>query len=133
MIGAATRRLIRERAEDRCEYCRTRQEDEPFLTYQVEHIVALKHGGGHEEGNLALACSHCNLHKGPNLAGIDPDTGSVEPLFNPRQQRWSDHFAFSGCEILGTSPCGRATVRVLAMNASARMDLRREILAAGST
>ena len=126
MVGAATRRLVRERAEDRCEYCRTRQADEPFITYQTEHVSAIQHGGGDEEDNLALACSHCNLHKGPNLAGIDPLTDAIEPLFHPRRQPWDEHFEFQGPLVAGKTPCGRATVRVLAMNAEARVDLLQE-------
>ncbi len=115
MISAATRRLIRERAEHRCEYCRTRQDDEPFITYQIEHVVAIQHGGGDEEGNLALACSHCNVHKGPNLSGIDPETGTVEPLFHPRRQRWGEHFEFHGPEIFGKNP-QRSSNRAIAKN-----------------
>ncbi len=127
MIGAATRRLVRTRAENCCEYCGTRQDDEPFVTYQVEHVVAVQHGGGDDDGNLALACSHCNLHKGPNLAGIDPVLKRIEPLFHPRMQSWADHFEFVGGQVVGKTPCGRATVRVLAMNAQARIDLRQEV------
>jgi hypothetical protein len=132
MVGAATRRLVRERAEHRCEYCRTRQADEPFIAYQTEHIIAIQHGGGDEEDNLALACSHCNLHKGPNLAGIDTVSGNIEPLFHPRQQLWEEHFEFQGPYIAGKTPRGRATIRVLAMNAEARVDLRRETLGSES-
>ena len=127
MIGAEVRRRVRERAGDRCEYCHTRQADEPFISYQVEHIIAIQHGGGDGEENLALACSHCNLHKGPNLAGIDPTTGELEPLFNPRRQSWDEHFEDRGIWIEGTTPCGRAIVRVLAMNAQARVELRQEL------
>jgi hypothetical protein len=129
MIGAEVRRRVRERAGDRCEYCHTRQADEPFVAYQVEHIVARQHSGGDEEDNLALACSHCNLHKGPNLAGIDPATGNLAPLFHPRRQSWDEHFAVGGALIEGKTSCGRVTVRVLAMNAEARVDLRRELTA----
>ena len=128
MIGAAARRLVRQRAENRCEYCRTHQDDEPFVTYQVEHITALQHGGSDEDGNLALACSHCNLHKGPTLSGIDPVTNTIETLFDPRRQSWGDHFEFQGSLLLGKSSCGRATVRVLAMNSKVRIDLRQAIL-----
>ncbi|AWM39167.1 HNH endonuclease [Gemmata obscuriglobus] len=127
MVLAAVRRLVRDRAGHRCEYCRTRQSDEPFITYQTEHVIAIQHGGGDDESNLALACSHCNLHKGPNLSGIDPVTDAIEPLFHPRRQTWDDHFEFQGPVIAGRTPCGRATVRVLAMNAEARVDLRQEI------
>jgi hypothetical protein len=126
MIGAAARRRIRQRAENRCEYCHTHQDDEPFVTYQVEHIIALQHGGSDEEDNLALACSYCNLHKGPNLAGIDPDTGNIEPLFHPRRQQWYEHFEARGPYLIGKTPTGRVTVRVLNMNDDVRVDLRRE-------
>lgn len=130
MISAAVRRVVRERADHRCEYCRTRQADEPFLSYQVEHVIAVQHGGGDEEDNLALACSHCNLHKGPNLTGIDPTTNAIEPLFHPRLHRWDDHLEFRVPFIWGKTACGRTTVRVLAMNAPARVDLRQAILSA---
>jgi hypothetical protein len=78
------------------------------------------------EHNLALACPQCNLHKGPNLAGIDPLSGAIEPLFNPRRQSWADHFEARGPYLFGRTPTGRVTVRVLAMNDEARIDLRRE-------
>lgn len=128
MIPAAVRQLVRQRAENRCEYCRTRQEDEPFVTYQLEHVIPKQHGGPDDEANLALACPQCNLHKGPNLSGIDPETGAIEPLFHPRRQVWDDHFEAQGPYIFGKTPAGRATVRVLAMNDDARIDLRREAL-----
>ena len=127
MIGAALRRLVRNRADRRCEYCSTRQGDEPFVTYRVEHVIARQHRGKTEESNLALSRSHCNLHKGPNLAGIDPGAGKIEPLFHPRLQIWTEHFAFVGLEIIGITPIGRATVEVLAMNAIDRIELRQAI------
>ncbi len=127
MTEAALRRLVRGRAGHRCEYCHMRQEDEPFVTYQIEHVIAIQHGGGDEDANLALACSHCNLHKGPNLAGIDPEINAVEPLFHPRRHTWDDHFQRDGSLLGGRTPCGRATVRVLAMNAPIRVELREAI------
>ncbi len=126
MTGAATRRHVRERAGNRCEYCHIRQDDEPFITYQIEHVIPKQHGGTDDAGNLALACPQCNLHKGPNLAGIDPDTGIIEPLFNPRLQAWDEHFEARGPSLFGKTPTGRVTVRVLAMNEEARVDLLRE-------
>jgi hypothetical protein len=127
MIGPAVRRRVRDRAGDGCEYCGTRQADEPFVGYQIEHIIAIQHGGSDDEEKLALACSHCNLHKGPNLAGIDPDTGALEALFHPRRQIWAEHFKFQSVQIEGRTPTGRATISVLAMNARVRLDLRREV------
>lgn len=70
--------------------------------------------------------------KGPNLAGIDPLTGVIEPLFHPRRQAWDEHFEFHGVVISGKTPCGRTTVRVLAMNAEARVELRQEVQRAES-
>jgi 5-methylcytosine-specific restriction endonuclease McrA len=123
-VDASLRDLVRMRAGGRCEYCRIHQDDDPFLKFHIEHIVARQHGGPTAEANLALSCHHCNLHKGPNLSGIDPSTGQVVPLFNPRQDPWNQHFAWRGVALIGLTPTGRATIRVLAMNARERLDLR---------
>ena len=124
MIDAATRRRVRSRAENRCEYCGLPQEADRFFRFHIEHIVPKQHDGTDDLWNLALACHHCNLHKGPNLAGIDPYTGQMVPLFNPRAQRWDDHFEIQGTWIAGRTPIGRATVRVLSMNADEQRELR---------
>ena len=126
-MDAATRELVRHRAAECCEYCRLRQEDSE-LAHHVEHIVAKQHGGSDDPNNLALACHRCNLHKGPNLTGIDFQTGQVASLFHPRNDRWSEHFVFNGPRVEGTSVTGRATVRVLAMNDARRVEVRQEIL-----
>lgn len=123
-LPAELRLLVGARADDRCEYCRLRQIDEPFLRFHVEHVVARQHGGPTADSNLALSCHHCNLHKGPNLTGIDPESGNVVPLFHPRAQRWAEHFANRGPSVVGLTPTGRATVRVLTMNAPGRAELR---------
>jgi len=128
VIPAPLKQRVRQRAGHRCEYCHTHQELERFVTYQIEHVIPKQHGGSDDEVNLALACPQCNLHKGPNLAGIDPVSGSIEPLFNPRLHVWDEHFEARGPHVLGKTPTGRVTVRVLAMNDQARVDLRRETL-----
>lgn len=124
MTARAVRDLVRIRAQGRCEYCRVLQEEIPLAAFHVEHIVPRQHGGADDPDNLALACNHCNLHKGPNLTGIDPETGSIVPLFNPRREAWDDHFSSKGPEIIGQTPTGRATARVLGMNAPTRIELR---------
>ena len=63
-MDAATRAFVRQRAGNCCEYCGLPQESEAFFTFHIEHIVARQHGGGDGAENLALACYHCNLHKG---------------------------------------------------------------------
>jgi hypothetical protein len=126
-MDAGLRRRVTDRASNHCEYCGLGQEADPIFRFHVEHIVAKQHGGSDELWNLALACHHCNRHKGPNLAGIDPDTGAMVPLFNPRLQSWDDHFERQGVWIVGKTPVGRATVRVLAMNADDQWELRAEL------
>jgi hypothetical protein len=73
---------------------------------------------------LALAGIDCNLHKGPNLTGIDPETGAVTELFNPRRQDWVDHFAWDGIYLVSSTPIGRTTIRVLNMNSEDQLALR---------
>lgn len=120
------RLLVRRRAANRCEYCQLRQEDLPVSVFHTEHIVAKKHGGDDDPSNLALACGQCNLHKGPNLTGIDPHTSEVVELFHPRRQVWEDHFIMRDGVVTGLTPVGRATVRVCSMNSYDRIQLRVE-------
>jgi hypothetical protein len=124
---------VRQRARNRCEYCRIPQE--AFRRgFHIEHIVARQHGGSTSLDNLALACWTCNLKKGPNLSGIDPATGIVTALFDPRQNQWLEHFSAHvatliplGIEIRGLTAVGRATVRVLALNEEMRQMVRYEL------
>ena len=112
------------RAGNRCEYCQRHQDDSPLAPLQIEHIIPKKHGGSDEIENLALACIDCNLRKGPNLTGIDPETGEITRLFHPRRQSWSAHFEWAGIYLVGKTAVGRTTVRVLSMNSDDRLALR---------
>jgi hypothetical protein len=129
-MDASIRESVRQRAGLRCEYCRLLQQHSE-LAHHIEHVVAKQHGGTDDLDNLALSCHRCNPHKGPNLTGVDPRTGTVTALFHPRRDRWSEHLAFDGEWVVGTSAVGRATVQVLAMNDPRRRELRREILKQG--
>jgi hypothetical protein len=91
--------------------------------------ISSQHGGTDDPGGLALACDRRNAYKGPNLTSIDPGTRAGVALFNPRVDAWNDHFAHQDGHIVGLTPTGRATVRVLNMNAPRRLELRREWLA----
>jgi hypothetical protein len=122
-MDARLRQFVRQRAANRCEYCRMAQASEPLL-FHIEHIVARQHGGKDIPENLALACHHCNLHKGSNLAGLDPQTGDLTPLFHPRTDDWQEHFAIGQGAIIGLTAVGRATARLLQMNAASRQRLR---------
>jgi len=123
-MDAATRAAVRARAGNRCEYCQRRQSVSPLIALQIEHIVSRKHRGTDDPDNLALACAECNLHKGSDLTGLDPDTGEVTSLFNPRRDGWSDHFAWNRLHIVGLTPAGRTTVRLLQLNSPARLRVR---------
>jgi 5-methylcytosine-specific restriction endonuclease McrA len=97
-MDAATRQLVRDRANHRCEYCRLPQEAAPFFTFHIEHIRARKHGGRDEPQNLALACPDCNRFKGTDLRTVDPDTDQETAIFSPRIHSWDDHFK---CDAMG--------------------------------
>lgn len=131
MISAAIRRFIQNRAESRCEYCLLPQIPDLIETFHIEHIVARQHRGSNQISNLAYACSRCNRHKGPNLSAIDPRTGKVVSLFNPREQSWDDHFTVLENRIIGTTPAGRATSTLLQMNAERRVELRSDLIQSG--
>jgi hypothetical protein len=130
-MDAATREFVERRAIHRCEYCHTPQAAVPLIHFHIDHVVARQHADDGTRGNLALACDRCNLFKGSNLASVDPASGTIVPLFNPRNDEWSAHFRFDGARIIGLTPTGRATVRLLVMNASRRLELREEWLAEG--
>jgi hypothetical protein len=122
-MDEAIRDAVAVRAARSCEYCRIREADDAY-SFHVEHIIARKHGGATALDNLAFACQHCNLHKGPNLSGIDPQSGAVVMLFHPRRDSWEQHFALEDVHLAGLTSTGRATVRVLAMNDPDRVQLR---------
>jgi 5-methylcytosine-specific restriction endonuclease McrA len=123
-MDARTRQLVRERAALRCEYCQLAEIHSPVARLQVEHIRPKKHGGDDDPQNLALACIDCNLHKGPNLTGIDPITNQIVAIFNPRNQRWADHFRWNGIRIEGITDVGRTTVTVMDFNSQDQLQVR---------
>ncbi|MBP1465145.1 HNH endonuclease [Candidatus Chloroploca sp. M-50] len=119
-IPEALRRLVAERAGDRCEYCQM-HEDDTFFTHEVDHIYAEKHDGPTVEWNLCLACAECNRNKGSDICSLDPETGNVVALFHPRRDRWADHFLRVDTGVIEPLTAhGRVTARLLRMN---RLDL----------
>src|SRR5687767_2741668 len=123
-MDAATRRIVRARAGNQCEYCQLPQSQSPLAKLHVEHVRPIKHQGRDDIDNLALACIDCNLHKGTNVAGYDPLGGALTPLFHPRQDQWNEHFRWQGVYIVGLTAVGRVTVTVLDLNGSDRLELR---------
>jgi hypothetical protein len=129
-VDPSLRELVWRRANATCEHCHLLQQFDIF-PFQIDHIIAEKHHGATTADNLALSCFQCNVHKGSNIAGIDPLTGEVTPLFHPRRQTWSEHFEWVGPELIGRSPMGRATIDVLQINLPDRMAHRRLLIEAG--
>jgi hypothetical protein len=86
------------------------------LPFHIDHIIARQHGGATAADNLALACLHCNRHKGPNIAGRHPATGDIVRLFHPRCESWSDHFEWDGAIVSAKSDIGLVTIQVPAIN-----------------
>lgn len=130
-MDKATEDLVHQRAHECCEYCRMMQafDDLPF---QMDHIIAQVHDGRDDPDNLALACVPCNLHKGTNLSGIDPITGKVVRLFDPRRQKWKRHFRWNGAMLEGKTQSARATVQVLRINLTIRVALRQALIDIGA-
>lgn len=113
-IPQAIANRVREAAHNRCGYCLSPQHL-VMARLEIEHIKSLAKGGKDSESNLWLACPICNRHKSDKIQAVDPVSEKVVPLFNPRTQKWSEHFQWSedGLRILGLTPIGRATVVAL--------------------
>ena len=129
-MAVIRRRLIRDRAGGRCEYCHMRDEFD-VLPFQLDHIRAQKHAGLTTAANLAWVCLPCNSYKGPNVAGYDPESNSLQPLFNPRKDIWAEHFAWDGPLLDGLTAIGRTTIEVLRVNLPGRVEHRRLLIEAG--
>jgi hypothetical protein len=160
-IQATIRQLVIDRAEGRCEYCRSPQLFSSYR-YEIDHItaacatirykicdisicfqdlavpighanccIAEKHGGDTVPENLALACLPCNRYKGSDIASLDPVTGELTRLFNPRMLDWWGNFGVEDGFIVGKTPVGRTTVFLLKFNTAAEVALRQMLMAQG--
>ena len=125
------RREIRQRANQLCEYSLI-HEDDVILPHEPEHIIAAKHDGPATTANLAWTCFLCNRAKGSDVASVDPITGEIVRLFSPRIDKWDVHFEFKDdATIVGKTPIGRATCRLLQLNRPEQMELRQLLAESG--
>lgn len=125
-INEEQRAEIAQRAAWRCEYCLIHEEDSGF-PHEVDHIISRKHGGPSTSDNLAYACVICNRYKGSDVASIEPGTREIIRLFDPRRDRWTDHFRIDAALIEPITIVGSTTARLLRLNAPERI-LERGVL-----
>lgn len=113
-LTAEAEQQLRLESRHRCGYCLSPQHL-VFATLEIEHIVPISHGGSNDIANLWLSCSICNGHKSDKVIGVDIESGERVPLFNPRIDVWTDHFAWSSdfLRIIGLTSVGRVTVAAL--------------------
>lgn len=116
-IPETVRKRVRERSRYLCEYCHSPEEASAAL-FEIDHILPKSLGGSDALNNLALACQRCNSYRYNFTTGIDPQTEETHSLFNPRQQQWAEHFAWTaeGTRIVGRTSIGRATCHRLDVN-----------------
>ncbi|MGZ3665455.1 MAG: HNH endonuclease [Ktedonobacterales bacterium] len=118
------------RAQNCCEYCY--MPDEATLApHEPDHVIGEQHGGKTELDNLAFACFRCNRRKGSNIATIDPQTGLLTPIVNPRTDNWSDHFRLNQTVIEPVTSVGRGTASLLRFNDEQRVMLRAALIQQG--
>lgn len=125
-VGKALRRQIAQRAGDKCEYCLT-PEWILLAGCEVDHVISRKHGGITDQSNLAFACARCNRAKGSDIGSSVPATGQYCRLFNPRIDRWIEHFFLEGSHIVGRTDVAQVTIKTLRLNDQERV-VERELL-----
>jgi hypothetical protein len=125
-VSPELREFVASRANFVCEYCLISEED-TYFGCQVEHIISRKHGGLSKPENFAYACVFCNRFKGSDIASLSAETNELSRFYNPRTDRWREHFNLIGITILPLTPVAEATVRILQINSEERL-LEREIL-----
>lgn len=125
LVNARLRRLVVDRAGNRCEYFGLLQEGQE-AAFHTDHVVPRASGGPTVAENLALACVSCSLLKEARRSALDPRTNRRTPLFHPRRQRWAKHFRWDGVSIMGLTPTGRATIAALRMNHPMILSIRQE-------
>jgi HNH endonuclease len=105
-IRDSIRKEVFTRAKNRCEYCLI-QERFSYVSFHIEHIISIKHGGKTDLANLALACSICNLNKGTDIATVIPESTGPIRFFNPRIDKWDDHFTLETTGLISSKNFNR--------------------------
>jgi hypothetical protein len=126
-ISAELRRVVAARADFLCEYCLVAEEN-TFYGCEVDHIISLKHGGASVADNLAYACAACNRYKGSDIGSISLFTDEFSRFFNPRTDRWAEHFCLEQEFIMPLTIIGEVTAHIFEFNNSERLHEREEMI-----
>ena len=126
-ISDSLRQKIKQRADNRCEYCRLHQDDF-FFPFEIDHVLSLRHGGATKFDNLALSCSICNRNKAADIGTYLDEKREFIRLFNPRTDTWRDHFDINHGELYPLTLIGRATTKLLDLNNPDRIILRQVLM-----
>jgi len=124
-ISPEIQEKVRERAKYLCEYCHAAEQWQ-YVKFTVDHVIPLSKNGTDTLDNLALACFHCNRRKSNKITAIDSELNCEIPLFNPRKQKWNDHFIWSSdkLKIIGLTSVGKITVKTLLLNRERIINIR---------
>ncbi|MEM7369390.1 MAG: HNH endonuclease [Bacteroidota bacterium] len=115
-ISEKIRQRVAKRAENRYEYCRV-FDRYSFLSFHIEHIISLKHGGSSEEENLAYSCPIYNVNKGSDIATYVGDNPDPVRFFHPRKDDWDDHFDIASSGLISAkTEIGQATIEIFDLN-----------------
>jgi HNH endonuclease len=131
-VPKSIRKAVIERAKDCREYC-VGQQAYSMDTLSIEHTFPRSKGCTNDFNNLALSCQGCNTCKHTYIDAIDPETNQTVPLYNPRKNKWEEHFSWSEdyTLILGITPTGRATIDLLQLNRLGNQNLRQVLYLTG--
>lgn len=129
-IPSHLRTEVAKRANHRCEYCLL-PEAYAIYPFEIDHVIAVKHGGNTVLENLAYSCTRCNRMKGTDLTTLSEESAEIIRLFNPRKDNWNDHFEIVEGAIYGRTDIGKATTQLLAFNTPERIMGRKLLTEAG--
>lgn len=131
-IPVEMRRIATVRAHYLCEYCLIHADD-TYWGCQIDHIISEKHGGATTVDNLAHTYTFCNRNKGSDigsmLAATKPQERQFVRFFNPRIDRWSNHFHLDRIVITPLTAIGKITANILGFNHVDRLLEQQELQA----
>lgn len=130
-ISEALRTAVARRAEYRCEYCRLPELATGRIAFEVDHVVAVKHGGKTVLSNLAYTCARCNRNKGSDLTTVLADEISPVRFFHPRRDVWTEHFEVQEGIVHARTSIGEATVKLFQINTLERVAARQLLMQEG--